>query len=133
MEFSDDIGKLQRLMAASSAGIARRQAIMDNLVIKADDKIIDIGCGGGYLLELLAKSIGTKGRIYGLDPSEEQISQARLRCEKIENISLLKSSEILKLLFVCSDIKSLLFNVFLCSSPSFSPSIKTFKYVFSDR
>ena len=92
MEFSDDIGKLQRLMAASSAGIARRQAIMDNLVIKADDKIIDIGCGGGYLLELLAKSIGTKGRIYGLDPSEEQISQARLRCEEIENISLLHSS-----------------------------------------
>ena len=47
MEFSDDIGKLQRLMAASSAGIARRQAIMDNLVIKADDKIIDIAqfCG----------------------------------------------------------------------------------------
>ena len=92
MEFSDDIGKLQRLMAASSAGIARRQAIMDNLVIKADDKIIDIGCGGGYLLELLAKSIGTKGRIYGLDPSEEQISQARLRCEEIENITLLHSS-----------------------------------------
>ena len=92
MEFSDDIGKLQRLMAASSAGIARRQAIMDNLVIKADDKIIDIGCGGGYLLELLAKSIGIKGRIYGLDPSEEQISHARLRCEEIENISLLHSS-----------------------------------------
>ena len=39
MEFSDDIGKLQRLMAASSAGIARRQAIMNNLVINADDKI----------------------------------------------------------------------------------------------
>ena len=57
MEFSDDIGKLQRLMAASSAGIARRQAIMDNLVINADDKIIDIGCGGGYLLQL--KSLET--------------------------------------------------------------------------
>ena len=92
MEFSDDIGKLQRLMTASSAGIARRQAIMDNLVIKADDKIIDIGCGGGYLLKLLARSVGPKGMIYGLDPSEEQISQARLKCEEIENISLLHSS-----------------------------------------
>ena len=92
MEFLDDIGKLQRLMAASLAGIARRQAIMDNLVIKADDKIIDIGWGGGYLLKLLAKSIGNKGRIYGLDPSEEQISQARLRCEEIENITLLNST-----------------------------------------
>ena len=42
MEFSDDIGILQRLMTANSVGIARRQAIMDNLVIKADDKIIDL-------------------------------------------------------------------------------------------
>ena len=91
MEFKGDIGKLQRLMASSSAGIVRRQSIMDNLIIKADDKIIDIGCGGGYLLKLLARSVGPKGRIYGLDPSEEQIYQAKLRCEEFENISLLNS------------------------------------------
>ena len=66
MEFSDDIGKLQRLMAASSAGIARRQAIMDNLVIKADDKIIDIGCGGGYLLELQRNQLELKEGFMGL-------------------------------------------------------------------
>ena len=91
MEFSNNIGKLQRLMAASSAGISRRKAIMDTLILKANDRIIDIGCGGGYLVELLASSVGPKGRVYGLDPSEEQISQARLRCGNIENVSLLHS------------------------------------------
>ena len=35
--------KLQRVMTSSLAVIIPRQAIMDNLVIKADDRIIDIG------------------------------------------------------------------------------------------
>ena len=53
---------------------------MDNLVIKADDRIIDIGCGGKCLLELIVRSFGPKGIIYGFDPSEELITKARLRC-----------------------------------------------------
>ena len=46
------------MMTSSSAGIVRCQAIMDNLFIKADDRIIDIGFGGKYLLELIARSVG---------------------------------------------------------------------------
>ena len=38
--------KLQRVMTSSLAVIIPRQAIMNNLVIKADDRIIDIGYGG---------------------------------------------------------------------------------------
>ena len=92
MEFTNDIGKIQRLMATSSAGIARRKAIMDNLTLEADTTIIDIGCGGGHLLELLAKAVGSDGMVYGLDPSEDQISQAKIKCADFENVSLLNSS-----------------------------------------
>ena len=38
--------KLQRVMTSSLAVIIPRQAIMDNLVIDADNRIIDIGYGG---------------------------------------------------------------------------------------
>ena len=92
MEFTNDIGRTQRLMAASSAGIARRKAIMDNLSLKSESRIIDIGCGGGHLLELLAKALGPAGAVYGLDPSEEQIVQAKTRCAELENVRLLHSS-----------------------------------------
>ena len=92
MEFTNDIGRIQRLMAASSAGVARRKAIMDIMSLKSDSRIIDIGCGGGHLLELLAKALGPSGTVYGLDPSEEQISQARTRCTEYENVRLLHSS-----------------------------------------
>ena len=54
MEFASDLGKLQRLMASSSAGISRRQAILETLSINAGDQIIDVGCGGGHLLKHLA-------------------------------------------------------------------------------
>ena len=92
MEFTSDIGRSQRLMAASSAGIARRKAIMDNLSLKSESRIIDIGCGGGHLLRLLAKALGPAGVVYGLDPSEDQIAQAKTRCAEFENIQLLHSS-----------------------------------------
>ena len=91
MEFASDLGKLQRLMASSSAGISRQQAILETLFINAGDQIIDIGCGGGHLLEHLAKAVGKRGHIYGLDPSADQIAKARDRCSKFENVTLLNS------------------------------------------
>ena len=91
MEFMNDLGKLQRLMASSSAGVSRRQAILENLPINAGDKIIDVGCGGGHLLEHLAKAVGEKGHIYGVDPSEDQIVQARGRCSEFENVTFFNS------------------------------------------
>ena len=92
MEFASDLGKLQRLMASSSAGISRRQAILETLSISAGDQIIDVGCGGGHLLEHLAKAVGEKGHVYGVDPSEDQIAQARGKCSDFENVSLLNSN-----------------------------------------
>ena len=45
-------------MTSSLAVIIPRQAIMDNLVIKDDDRIIDIGCEGKSFLGIIAKSVG---------------------------------------------------------------------------
>ena len=50
--------KLQRVMTSSLAVIIPRQAIMVNLVIKDDDRIIDIGCEGKSFLGIIAKSVG---------------------------------------------------------------------------
>ena len=65
---------------------------MDNLSLKSESRIIDIGCGGGHLLKLIAKALGPAGAIYGLDPSEEQIAQATTLCAEFENVRLLHSS-----------------------------------------
>ena len=50
--------KLQRVMTSSLAVIIPRQAVMVNLIIKDDDRIIDIGCEGKSFLGIIAKSVG---------------------------------------------------------------------------
>ena len=90
VDFDSDLGKLQRLMAESIAGTTRRNAILNALPTQANDTIIDVGCGAGYLLPHLAKAVGVAGTIYGLDPSKTQLDQASKRCSEFENIRLIK-------------------------------------------
>jgi ubiquinone/menaquinone biosynthesis C-methylase UbiE len=43
------------------------------------DRVLDIGCGGGYLARLLAAAVAPGGRVTGLDTSAPAISYARRR------------------------------------------------------
>ena len=92
VDFNSDLGKLQRLMAESIAGVSRRQAILREMRIKPADTIIDIGCGAGHLLPHLAKAVGPSGKIHGLDPSKAQIEQAQARCTEFTNINFIERS-----------------------------------------
>ena len=78
VEFKNEIGRLQRLVSAGSAGISRRQAVLEALIINPNDHIIDIGCGAGDLLIHLAKAVDNDGHIYGLDPSKDPVSYTHL-------------------------------------------------------
>ena len=82
---------LQQKMAASSAGVSRRLAVMRALNLNVDDAILDVGCGAGHLLEDIALAVGTNGNVVGLDPSETQLVAARQRCEPLNNVQFLCS------------------------------------------
>lgn len=43
------------------------------------DRVLDVGCGGGYLARTLAATVGPDGRITGIDPSAAAVSYARHR------------------------------------------------------
>ncbi len=90
VNFDSDLGKLQRLMAESIAGTARRNEILSELHVHSGDTIIDVGCGAGHLLTHLAKAVGSNGTIYGLDPSKAQLDQANQRCSEFNNIALIE-------------------------------------------
>ena len=90
MEFKNEIGLIQRRMAASIAGTSRRLEILNALDIKSGQYVLDIGCGGGHLLEEIAKAVGPEGKAYGLDTSEDQLNQARKRCSLNKNVFTIK-------------------------------------------
>ena len=60
MEFSSDIGAVQRRMAQTQEGVGRRKATFEALNLSAGQHILDLGCGGGHLLKDLALSVGVE-------------------------------------------------------------------------
>ena len=89
MHFNSDLSTLQQKMAASSAGVNRRQEILTALSVETGQSILDIGCGGGHLIEDLALAVGPRGKALGLDPSESQLTGANKRCVNLSNVELL--------------------------------------------
>ena len=58
MEFKNEIGLIQRRMADSIAGTSRWLEIINTLNIQSCQNVLDIGCGGGHLLEEMANAVG---------------------------------------------------------------------------
>jgi ubiquinone/menaquinone biosynthesis C-methylase UbiE len=72
--------RLYALTTAISFG-GRRRRIYDDLVHQSGtsvgDRVLDVGCGPGYLTGRAALAIGPQGAVDGIDPSPEAITQAR--------------------------------------------------------
>ena len=92
MKFNKEIGSIQQILTNTNVGIVRRQKILKDLNLKKGQTIIDIGCGGGHLVEEISISIGPLGKAIGVDPSEFQIKTARERCKHLSNVKLLCSN-----------------------------------------
>jgi SAM-dependent methyltransferase len=59
--------------------------VLDRMNIRAEDNILDVGCGSGWLARLLAERV-PDGRVVGLDVSDEMIRRARQNLADTENV-----------------------------------------------
>jgi SAM-dependent methyltransferase len=59
--------------------------ILDRMELSRFDSVLDIGCGAGWLLRLLAEQV-TEGRVVGLDVSDEMIRHARRNCADLPQV-----------------------------------------------
>ena len=51
----------------------------------AGERVLDIGCGPGFVTEELARAVGPGGSVLAMDNSESSIAMARQRCEEFSN------------------------------------------------
>ncbi len=63
----------------SSESLLDKQTILGALRIQPGEKVLDAGCGNGYMSKEFAKHVGDKGIVYALDP--DAISIAALQSE----------------------------------------------------
>lgn len=68
----------------------RRQAFHDLLVaagIQPGDRVLDVGCGTGYFVRILAETVGLRGSVVGVDAAPEMIEHASARSRLDANVS----------------------------------------------
>jgi ubiquinone/menaquinone biosynthesis C-methylase UbiE len=67
----------------------RRRATFESLVaavgIEPAQRVLDLGCGTGYFVRLIALAVGPTGQAVGLDPSTSMIDYARCKAVGLNN------------------------------------------------
>ena len=58
--------------------------VLGRMALEPDDNLLDIGCGSGWLVRLIAEQL-PEGRLIGVDVSDEMIRRARRNQAEIEN------------------------------------------------
>lgn len=56
-----------------------RRRTIDALRLRSGDSVLDVGCGTGLSIPLIARQAGSAGRIVGIEQSAEMIARARER------------------------------------------------------
>jgi arsenite methyltransferase len=60
--------------------VAQRRQVLAALDLAADKRVLDIGSGPGLLAHDMAKAVGPRGRVYGIDLSQAMVAMASRRC-----------------------------------------------------
>lgn len=77
--------RLEALYARGDA-VRRRSLVRSALVAAAGERVLDIGCGPGFLCAELLQEVGFKGSIVGVDSSTAMLNLAESRCDGHDNV-----------------------------------------------
>jgi ubiquinone/menaquinone biosynthesis C-methylase UbiE len=80
LSFSGDMARLQRAIAESHDLVVRRGTVLEALNLRTGERVLEVGCGGGYLTYEAARFVGPTGRVCAIDISPDQIAAAQQRC-----------------------------------------------------
>jgi ubiquinone/menaquinone biosynthesis C-methylase UbiE len=72
--------------------VRQRIHTLEALALRAGEQVLDAGCGTGLLVQGMSSTIGSQGRITGVDLSNDMLDVARNRCSKLDNIELQQGS-----------------------------------------
>ncbi len=79
--FYNKISRVYDLLADQSEEPVR-QAGLEMLNARSGEKVLEIGFGTGHCLVILAQAVGSTGKVYGLDLSDEMLKLAQENLEK---------------------------------------------------
>ena len=79
LEFDDAQSRAVEATYATRDVERQRRATLAALELRTGERVIDIGCGPGYLAAEMAELVGPKGFVQGVDPSPHMLAIAARR------------------------------------------------------
>jgi SAM-dependent methyltransferase len=64
---------------------------LDLMQLQPADSVLDVGCGAGWLLRLLAERV-TEGRLVGMDVADEMVRRARRNSTDLDSVMVVPGS-----------------------------------------
>ena len=92
MDFSGEVAEWQRKNAEGKAGNSRRSAVIEALDVRSGNTYLDVGCGGGHLVQELGIATGSKGRVVGIDPSRQMVENTRAICQSLSCVEVIEGN-----------------------------------------
>ena len=83
LTFTGDIARLADALARCHDLVSRRSAVLEALNLRTGERVLDVGCGGGFYAYEAAQCVGPTGRVCAIDISPDQITAARARCAEL--------------------------------------------------
>lgn len=91
LDFDDRAARQMEAIYATPDVVATRGAAFRALDPRRGERVIDIGCGPGYLLRDVATALDGEGEAIGVDISEPMLAMARRRCAEFANVRIERS------------------------------------------
>ena len=67
-------------------------ALIEKLAPAKSSRVLDLGCGTGYLASVLAERVGPEGQVIGVDPDKERIRLAQEKYGGARNIAFFEGN-----------------------------------------
>lgn len=80
LAFDDEMGRIQRALAQCHDMVTRQSVVLQALNLRTGERVLELGCGGGFYAREAAQFVGSTGRVAAVDISADQIAVARERC-----------------------------------------------------
>ena len=87
LPFDEAMSKRLEKLYRTRDALRRRRLVRDAIAAAPGERILDVGCGGGFYLAELLDSVGANGSLFGVDSSAAMLAMAAQRCEGHDNVA----------------------------------------------
>ena len=75
LSFTSDAARRLESLYMTRDVVSQRAATLEQLGLSAGESILDVGSGPGFLAESIADSVGSSGRVVGVDISHDLVAR----------------------------------------------------------